>query len=58
MSTKKSDDAAQLASHKINILTCLRCEHTWVPRITDVRLCPSCKSPYWDKLKQTKKGNK
>jgi len=29
-------------------LTCKRCGHEWVPRQVDVRICPKCKSPYWD----------
>jgi hypothetical protein len=31
---------------------CSRCQHRWIPRTkTDVEptICPSCKSPYWDK---------
>lgn len=32
---------------------CLRCKHTWVPRRSDrPRVCPRCKSPYWDKPKR------
>ena len=31
-------------------LTCLRCGHSWVPRMHDVRICPSCKSARWDEL--------
>jgi predicted Zn-ribbon and HTH transcriptional regulator len=28
---------------------CERCEHTWVPREDErPRVCPKCKSPYWD----------
>lgn len=30
-------------------LTCLRCGHRWIPRQNDVRICPKCKTPYWDK---------
>jgi len=30
-------------------LRCRRCEHRWIPRTTDVRQCPKCKSAYWDK---------
>jgi len=40
---------------KINLpkkLKCLRCEHEWVPRQEDVRRCPKCNSPYWDKPKK------
>lgn len=29
---------------------CERCEHEWVPRDkSHPRVCPKCKSPYWDK---------
>ena len=29
---------------------CDRCGHQWVPREEDYpRVCPKCKSPYWDK---------
>lgn len=39
------------------LLECLRCGHRWLPRVsrqtkdgkTDVRICPKCKSPYWDR---------
>ena len=30
-------------------LICARCEHRWVPRKPEVRVCPRCHSPYWDK---------
>lgn len=30
-------------------LICKRCDYTWTPRKEDVRLCPKCKSPYWDR---------
>lgn len=30
-------------------LTCLRCGHSWMPRVERVRLCPACHSPYWFK---------
>lgn len=35
----------------INKLTCLRCKHKWIPRQSDVRICPKCKSANWDKKK-------
>ena len=35
-------------------LKCLRCEHKWIPRKTDVRICPKCKSAFWDKKKETR----
>ncbi len=34
-------------------LHCSRCEHDWTPRGKDVRICPSCKSPYWDRPRET-----
>ena len=35
---------------KLTKLECKRCEHEWIPR-TEVypKLCPKCKSPYWDR---------
>jgi predicted Zn-ribbon and HTH transcriptional regulator len=27
---------------------CLRCGWEWVPRLEDPRLCPHCKTAYWD----------
>lgn len=28
---------------------CERCNHVWVPRDKEKpRVCPKCKSPYWD----------
>lgn len=42
---------------KINLvsLRCKRCGHSWTPRKAEVRICPNCKSPYWDKQKERKK---
>jgi len=33
---------------------CERCEHEWVPRnlSSQPRVCPKCKSPYWDRPKR------
>lgn len=29
--------------------TCTRCGHVWWPRMETIpRICPKCKSPYWD----------
>lgn len=35
---------------------CERCEHEWVPRMRDraPMVCPTCKSPYWDRPRRTK----
>ena len=41
---------------------CERCGHEWVPRNTsgdaEPRVCPRCKSPYWDRPRQAKKTSK
>lgn len=29
-------------------LKCQRCGYEWLPRKEDVRICPACKSAYWD----------
>lgn len=41
---------------KVNKIHCLRCGHEWIPRKSDVRLCPSCKSAYFDKPRNTPKN--
>jgi len=38
-----------------NNLTCLRCKHTWLPRVSQPpKFCPKCNSPYWDKPRKEK----
>jgi len=32
---------------------CKRCGHTWTPRKTEVKMCPRCKSYYWNVAKNT-----
>ena len=33
-------------------LKCLRCGHEWIPnRPVEPKVCPKCKSPYWNKPK-------
>lgn len=36
---------------KVSKLKCKRCGHEWVPRKDEVRICPDCKSAWWDKEK-------
>lgn len=36
-------------------LECLRCGHKWRPRKSTIRICPKCKSPYWDRPKRDKR---
>ena len=35
----------------IKQVTCLRCNHKWTPRQKEVRMCPKCKSPWFNKPK-------
>lgn len=41
---------------RINIkgFMCYRCTHKWAPRNPkqEPRVCPKCKSPYWDRPKK------
>lgn len=40
----------------VNGFKCERCKYEWIPRKKDYpRVCPNCKSPYWDKPRQNKK---
>ncbi|MBN1823144.1 MAG: hypothetical protein JW803_02370 [Endomicrobiales bacterium] len=43
---------------ELHYTECKRCGHRWLPRQAEVRICPKCKSPYWDKknLKKTLPG--
>jgi len=35
---------------KLPVLKCERCSHTWYPiRPQLPKVCPKCKSPYWNK---------
>ncbi len=36
-------------------LTCTRCAHSWTPRKTEVRICPKCKSPFFDRPRREPK---
>ena len=40
---------------KIEKLKCKRCGHEWTPRQEEIRICPRCKSPYWDRERKSKK---
>lgn len=43
---------------KIKGLKCERCEHEWVPHNIEQKpkVCPNCKSPYWDKPRRKVKN--
>ena len=53
-----------MAKIKIKIVAdgyrCERCGHEWVPRKANEhpRVCPKCKSPYWDRPKGRSTGSK
>jgi len=38
---------------------CYRCGHEWRPKNIELgsRVCPKCKSPYWDRPRRKCKGN-
>jgi predicted Zn-ribbon and HTH transcriptional regulator len=38
---------------------CERCGHEWVPRegTQEPRVCPKCKSPYWNVPRRAKPGS-
>ena len=40
---------------KVKQLECKRCGHKWFPRQPEVRMCPNCKSPWWDVEKEERK---
>jgi len=35
-------------------IKCKRCSHEWFPRMENVKICPHCKSAYWDVERKTK----
>jgi predicted Zn-ribbon and HTH transcriptional regulator len=40
----------------MEMLKCYRCEYEWWPRkTTKPRMCPKCKSAYWDRPRKEKK---
>jgi rubrerythrin len=43
---------------RLPVLTCKRCGHKWVPRISSPAVCPNCHSPYWNKSPVTKRGDR
>lgn len=37
----------------INRLRCQKCDHTWIPRQSEVHICPKCKTHYWNGRNKT-----
>jgi predicted Zn-ribbon and HTH transcriptional regulator len=50
---KPKEKLAEIGMVKLDGCRC-RCGHEWLPRETTdkPRVCPKCKSPYWDRPKQ------
>jgi len=52
----------------VNAFKCLRCHHEWIPRVElsqlegklkkKPRICPNCKSAYWDLERKNKEKKK
>ena len=40
---------------EINQMFCKRCGWKWTPRKPEVRICPHCKTAYFDTGRETKK---
>ena len=40
-----------MAKVEVMALKCDRCGHKWFPRQTEVRICPKCRSAWWDRPK-------
>jgi hypothetical protein len=50
-----------MAKVKLDGYQCERCQHTWMPRETtegEPVICPSCKSPYWNRPRKIGKKSK
>ena len=41
---------------KLKQLKCKRCEYEWIARTEDPKVCPNCKSPYWNTPRKAVKG--
>ena len=51
----------------VNVFRFLRCDHEWMPRVNmseltgmiknKPRICPNCKSAYWDRERKNKRKN-
>jgi len=38
---------------KLPVCKCLRCGHSWTPRVAEPRWCPACNSPYWNRPRRS-----
>ena len=37
-------------------VSCFRCEHEWLPRVSDPKRCPSCRSKHWATQRTNRQG--
>jgi hypothetical protein len=49
-------EVEQMHEIKVSGFRCSRCKHEWVPNSPDKKpkVCPRCKSPYWDRERKVK----
>ena len=45
---KKGNKRSVIMKYERKILHCLRCNWQWFPRKADPKVCPKCKSAWWD----------
>lgn len=47
-----------MAKVRLSGFRCERCEHEWLPREAsqEPKVCPKCKSPYWNTPRRHPKG--
>lgn len=43
---------------KVKGFQCERCGHIWIPRKNIIKVCPKCKSPYFNVPRKIKKKKK
>ena len=53
-------DEKGYSTNRINPLLakCFRCGYEWIPRNEKIRTCAKCRSPYWDKARNSKEHSK
>ncbi len=39
---------------KVNTITCQKCQYTWIPRTSEIRMCPKCKNVNFDRPRKVK----
>ena len=37
---------------KLSVVVCQKCDHKWIPRVSDPKKCPNCQSKDWNKQKK------